>query len=394
MKILYPFPEPLPMAKARTIQVVRTVSALAGEGVEVVLAYVPVPGIDDIFGRYGLTGPPGVQLVPLSRGLPAPLRGLGVHSNRLFFWRLSAMLRRMESDGRVPDAVLVRHLKLAHALLSARPEMPLIYEAHELFADGARAEKAASLAAMERQVLTGASAVVAITGGLAERLQQRYGSTRPMSVIPSATDLPAALPDKDWPNARRHVAYAGNLYPWKGGQDLVASAAFLPGYQLTMVGGDARRIGELQASVAPGGAEVRFLGHVDHAEALAQLAHTCIAVLPNRAGSVSDFTSPLKLFEYMAYGCAIVASDLPVFREVLGSDEAAWFAPGDARALAEAIRGLAEDPQRACNMGDRLRRKAADYTWQARARRLIEVMATVAGDARGHGPGRLGGQDH
>ena len=80
---------------------------------------------------------------------------------------------------------------------------------------------------------------------------------------------------------------------------------------------------------------------------MTQLGASCIAVLPNRDDTDSRFTSPIKLFEYMAAGCALVVSDLPSLREVLGQDDAVWTAPGDAASLASAIRALAEDPERA-----------------------------------------------
>jgi glycosyltransferase involved in cell wall biosynthesis len=106
-----------------------------------------------------------------------------------------------------------------------------------------------------------------------------------------------------------------------------------------------------------------------------------IAVLPNRAGSVSEFTSPLKLFEYMASGCAIVVSDLPVLREILAEDEAAWFQPGDPKGLADAIRQLAGDPVLAKNMGERLAERAKEYSWQARAGRLLQTFMAVTGSS-------------
>ena len=68
--------------------------------------------------------------------------------------------------------------------------------------------------------------------------------------------------------------------------------------------------------------------------------------LPNPASAISTrFTSPLKLFEYMAAGPAIVASDLPSIREVLHDDvDALLVTPGDAAALAAAIDAAARRP--------------------------------------------------
>jgi glycosyltransferase involved in cell wall biosynthesis len=123
-----------------------------------------------------------------------------------------------------------------------------------------------------------------------------------------------------------------------------------------------------------GGAEVVFSGHMPHVQVMQQLAGACIAVLPNRDDADSAFTSPIKLFEYMATGCAIVACDLPSLREILAEDEAAWVKPGDAVSLAEGIRALAENPERARLLGERVRAKSTAYTWAARGAKLKAVL--------------------
>lgn len=380
-RILYVFPEPLPLPKARAIQVVNTVAALAGQGAAVDFAFVPVPAAPDPFAHYGLERPTGVRLVPLSRGLPGVLGKLRMHSNRLFLHRLVAWVRRQRRSEGLPAAIFVRHLKLAHGLLATLPEVPLVYEAHEVFADTAPKHKREKLATLEAKVLARAGAVIAISAGLARHLRARYGTTRTIPVVPSGTDLPAAHPVKPWAQATRHIVYAGSLYPWKGVDDLVAAAGLLADCEISIAGGDAAGIERLRARV-PAAGKVGFLGHLAHRQARDLVDGACIAVLPNRAGSVSEFTSPLKLFEYMAAGCAIVASDLPVFREVLGNDEAVWFEPGNPESLAAAIRQLLADPERMRRCGEAMRRRAADYSWEARAAALLRIVADACPSLR------------
>lgn len=377
MSILYLFPEPLPLQKARGIQVVNTVASLAAEGIHVYLAYVPVPSGPDPFAAYGLIRPDNVTLVPLSRGLPWPFSFLGIHSGRLFFARLMAWIRSTGRGEEPLQALMVRHVKLAHWLLEAGVDIPLVYEAHEVFSDGASAKKAGPLSRMEEGVLRRATVIITITEQLAIKLRQRYALDRGMVVIPSATSLPAIAPCKDWQVPGRSIVYAGSLFGWKGAQDLVASAQHLPGCHITIIGGDKDGIESLQANVGEHGASVAFLGHLSNREVMNKLSHACIAVLPNRKGSVSEFTSPLKLFEYMAAGCAIVVSDLPVFHEILGPDDAAWFTPGNAKDLAASIRRLVEEPKRAEEMGLRMQEMAKSYTWNARAQKLVRLFHTL-----------------
>jgi glycosyltransferase involved in cell wall biosynthesis len=107
------------------------------------------------------------------------------------------------------------------------------------------------------------------------------------------------------------------------------------------------------------------------------LAAASIVVLPNTASAISDrYTSPLKLFEYLAMGRAIVASDLPSIREVLTDGVTASLVPsGDPVALAGALRALANDPARAAALGAEARRLAPRYTWSARAATIETVLA-------------------
>jgi glycosyltransferase involved in cell wall biosynthesis len=125
---------------------------------------------------------------------------------------------------------------------------------------------------------------------------------------------------------------------------------------------------------------VRFTGMVAPTEVADLLRGADVLVLPNPPSAIStQFTSPLKLFEYMAVGRPIVASDLPAIREVLEDNVTALLVPGgDAAAIAAAVRRLIDDPA----LGARLARGAAlavrDYSWDRRAERIETLLRQVA----------------
>ena len=100
-------------------------------------------------------------------------------------------------------------------------------------------------------------------------------------------------------------------------------------------------------------------------------------MLPNTATEVSArYTSPLKLFEYLAAGRPIVASRLPALAEVLEDGiNALLVAPGDPAALADAIRRLIADPALALRLAARAFADAEQYSWARRAERLDVVLA-------------------
>lgn len=369
MRLLYVFPEPLPLYRARSFQAVRTAVALAESGIDVTLAHVP--GASDPFIFHGVSRPDYLHAVTISRALPWPLSG--IRSNRVFFRRLVRETRNLTAF----DLVFARHLKFSAMFLEQGPSVPLVYEAHEVFADTAPASKRRRRSAEEQVVVDRAAAVVANSHGTASRIRELYGQPLRVEVIPNGVDRPARLPEKDWKSAGRKIVYAGSMFPWKGVADLVAAGAWLPGCRIEIIGGDKTRIDELRAQLPTGGAEFAFSGQLPHPEVIDRLAGACIAVLPNRESTDSAFTSPIKLFEYMACGCAVVSSDLPVLREVLGDSDAVWVRPGCPENLARAIQTLATDSNRAAAMGARLRDLSAAYSWSARGERLKTLFDSL-----------------
>jgi glycosyltransferase involved in cell wall biosynthesis len=111
-------------------------------------------------------------------------------------------------------------------------------------------------------------------------------------------------------------------------------------------------------------------------------------VVPTRAQRGQEIAaSPLKLFETMACGLPVVASDLPAIRDVVRDGEnGLLFAQGDAGALAAALRRLRDDPGLRARLGERGRRDVQRYAWPERARRILAFFEHIergAAAARG-----------
>ena len=188
------------------------------------------------------------------------------------------------------------------------------------------------------------------------------------------------------------IGFISTFQPWHGA--LVLARAFVallakhPEHRdivrLLMIGAgaeadEARRIVE-QAGV---GDAVVFTGLVAQEEGPSYLAACDILVsphVPNADGS-PFFGSPTKLFEYMAMGKGIVASNLDQIGEMLRHGETAWLVPpADVQQLADGIDRLVRDPRLREALGAAARRDAlAEHTWQAHVRRTLEAL-----DARVH----------
>ena len=147
-------------------------------------------------------------------------------------------------------------------------------------------------------------------------------------------------------------------------------------FKLVIIGDGPMRI-ELEADAEKNGARdsVAFLGAVEH-EQVASIIRACDATVAPYPEMGDFYFSPLKLFEYMAMGKGIVASDLDQIGEVLEHDHTAWMVkPGDAESLMLGLKVLIDNPDTSKRLGEAARREVvAKYTWKEHTRKIIEKL--------------------
>ena len=242
---------------------------------------------------------------------------------------------------------------------------------------------------LRRRWLTEAAArcrgVVAISEGVRADLLALGLDPARVRVEHDAVDLErfAALPARGAARAELGLAvegpvavYTGGLLEWKGVDVLVRAAALCPEVSFVIAGGMDADVARIRAAAA-GLANVRVDGFQPPARVPLYLAAADLGVVPNRSRPAisARYTSPLKVFEALAAGLPLVASDLPSLREVLSDGEdAVLAAPDDEAALARAIRRLLGDVGLRSALAARGRARAAEHSWDARARRLLAWM--------------------
>lgn len=413
MRILYLADIRFPLERANGIQSIETCHALASRGHAVTLIVRPDTHTPprDPYAFYGLPRIPTlhVEVAPIT-GPPAARR-----AGYLTFTIGRALGRARQ------DLIFTRDLGLASLLLRvpAGLRAPVVYEAHTIAADAAAARpalltdaatasasKLQRLAKRDARVWRGADGYVTITAGLARELERHFGPRPRMAVVADGVRAPehadqgraadpaahadrinsaATLPDApgtttDTPFT---IGYAGHLYPWKGVELIIEAVTALADTRGLIVGGheqepDLARIKQLAVQLDCA-SRVTFTGPIPPADVAARLRDADVLILPNPPSAISsDFSSPLKLFEYMASGRPIVASDLPAFREVLRDGENALLVEaGNPQALVAGITRLKQDP----DLGARLARQAGDdvreFTWARRAERLEALFREV-----------------
>lgn len=247
---------------------------------------------------------------------------------------------------------------------------------------------------IERANLQSADLVVVVSRALRDEVVARGVPPERVLVNPNAVDPERYHPGINGGPIRRRlgleaklvIGFIGTFGPWHGAEVLARAVrpvtARLPQAHFLFIG-DGSTMPKVQAIAAAEGvgARVTFTGLVPQEEAPAYLAACDILVSPhvrNPDGS-PFFGSPTKLFEYMAMGRGIVASDLDQIGEVLSHGKTAWLVPpGDASALAQGIGTLAEDPGLRRALGEAARAEAVSHhTWRAHVERLLAKMVEL-----------------
>ena len=390
----------VPSEKAHVYQIFQMLQALQQAGVEVELVYptranVGGLGEHDPVAFYGLRSRPALRRlasldpvrlvtidVPALNRPPLPAAAFAVQSGS-FALAAAFYARRSRAD-----VLYSRDWPVLAAVVAARPAAPAIWEAHDV-PQGRPARAALGW------LLPRLAGVVAISHGVRDALARLGVPPERMLVAPDAVDPArfAVLPGKAEARARLNlpldrpiVVYAGQLYPWKGAHTLALASRSLPdGVVVCIVGGTVADLRGFGAFVRANGLDrVRLPGYVPPGEVPLWLAAADALALPNSGREVisARYTSPLKLYEYMAAARPIVASDLPSLREVLRHGHNAYLvAPDDPVALAEGLRALLAAPDLAARLAGQARDEVEGHTWAARARGIVEfVRHRVAAD--------------
>jgi glycosyltransferase involved in cell wall biosynthesis len=187
------------------------------------------------------------------------------------------------------------------------------------------------------------------------------------------------------------VVFVGQFYQWHDVGTLLSAFAGLsaarPNARLLLVGdGDTRKRMAQQATNLGIGDRVHFTGSVPHGSVPRYLAAADVAVVPYPPLPVDVWLSPLKLFEYMACGLAIVASATGQVVEVIqNGHNGLTVAPGDSSTMGQAINRLLDDDVFRAQMGHQARHDAVtSHSWTLYIERLETLFRKIIDDAARH----------
>jgi glycosyltransferase involved in cell wall biosynthesis len=240
---------------------------------------------------------------------------------------------------------------------------------------------------------SGALRLLPITKSLQIWLRREYQNEK-LDAISLVSPMGVNLEDyasvPDVPTLRKELnlregftsGYTGHLYSGRGMELLYELAKRNPRVNFVWIGGEPEAVRVWRRrSDQENIRNLQILGFVEQSRIPSyQMACDLLLMPYERSISVSSggdtalFASPMKAFEYLASGKAIITSDLPVLREVLNEENAVLLPPDDIESWDLTIKKLFADEERRESLGKRARQDAAGYSWKERARRVLEGL--------------------
>ena len=373
MKLTYIAHIRLPTGRAHGYAIMKMCEQFAAHGasVELLVSSELRGHPDDPFDHYGIE-----RNFTIERLWTSYIRGSTEFTSIPFLIDLCTFLVAVYRRTYKPDEIVYTR---DYAVALIVPAQNIVLELHDIPSN--KRVFARALSRVQRFVV--------ITHALERALIERGVPKERITVAPDAVDLAEfdIVPDRAaiWREfgvdpSKKLVLYTGHFYGWKGAETLADAARYVNAdVEIILMGGIGQELADFQQKyTAPHIHVIPFVRR----ERLARILKSAdILVLPNsgRAPISAHYTSPLKLFQYMASGVPIIASDLPSIREILDDATAYWFTPDDPRSLAAKIEAVLNEPEAAGQKALAACERAKRYTWRARAQSILNGMSAMAG---------------
>jgi glycosyltransferase involved in cell wall biosynthesis len=364
----------IPSLTANSIQAMKVCDALTQLGNELcVFAPAETPPVpwEALARHYGLKNPFPVIRLPSFR----PFKRFD------FVWYAQFAAQKFKAD-------LIYTWLPQSAVLGLRGRFPVVLEMH--------ADTAGHLGAWWlRQFwkLKGHKRLLVTTQALRKTLERSTGLSFPDEAVqtaPNGVDLERYEKLPDAADARRQLnikegmtaGFTGHFYAGRGMDLLFELARELPQVNFIWAGGTPEAVAEWRLKLnSVRASNVTLPGFIENSRLPLFQAAADILLMPygssisaSSGQDIAEVINPMKMFEYMAAGRAIITADLPVIREILDETRAVFCPPGDAAAWKSAIESLMTDEKRREALASNARRECEKYTWLSRAQHALRGM--------------------
>jgi glycosyltransferase involved in cell wall biosynthesis len=223
--------------------------------------------------------------------------------------------------------------------------------------------------------------LIVISEALKKLYISRTKKLTEIKVCHDAADIPSPHKQIDypWPSKRDtlQIGYVGHLYRGRGIDIIIQCAMRLPQYDFHIVGGEEKDIAywkqhKIQNLYFHGFVKPRMTTCICRECDILLMPYQMELTIANKDLNTSSWMSPLKLFEYMSAGRTIIASALPVVREVLNIDNSILVQPNNVDEWVNAIRKC-ENRECRGHLAQQAYESFLKYhTWEKRAKTVLK----------------------
>jgi len=368
MKIVAIAGSQIPSDTANSIQMMKACNALVQLGHDLTLIVPGTPNTSiDLKTHYGLQ-------------TDFQIEWLASPSRRLFTWQSV-----QRAHGLKPDILYAWMIQ--SAVFGLLFKIPTVFEIH-IQPTGTLGPSWHRTFAM----LRGRKRLASITQALVDVLERRHNirfKADEVVIAPNGVELErfASLPPTAELARQRlslpstpTVMCTGHLYAGRGANLFLVLAKEIPQAQFIWIGGRPDDIATWQSRAQS--ENVTFTGFIPNQDLPLYQSAADILLMPysrsimgsSGTADSASVASPMKMFEYMAAGRAVVTADLPVIREVLNENSAVFCEPDDVGNWKVEIERLLTDEPRRLELGRQARQDVQGYTWLARAEKIVKKM--------------------
>jgi glycosyltransferase involved in cell wall biosynthesis len=184
----------------------------------------------------------------------------------------------------------------------------------------------------------------------------------------------------DWGGKEKQVCYVGGIGTVRGIREMVRAMEFVQsGVRLQLGGRFSEKSVQAEVQSYPGWSRVDELGWLDRAGVAGVLKRSMAGLVTLRPISNYIDALPVKMFEYMSAGVPVIASNFPLWREIVeGNDCGLCVDPLQPKEIAEAVDFLVANPERAKAMGRNGQRAVREkYNWGNEEMKLLSLYKQI-----------------
>ncbi len=221
--------------------------------------------------------------------------------------------------------------------------------------------------------------LTAITSRLASKIAELFDiNTNDILISPSGVDSSKFDSHQLNFNNKKNILYVGSLHPNRGVNNFIMASKNIKDHNFIIVGGSQKESMSLKNKFdIKDDSNLFFVPHQSQSDLLDYYNKANILILPmsGKHKHTKFYASPNKLFEYMASGKPIIASNLPSITEILTDNETALlFDPDDSVHLISKINQLINDDVLSEKLSTNSKMLSKQYTWNTKASNLIKLF--------------------